>query len=491
MALITIKNLTFHYDGSYDYVFENASFSIDTDWKLGFIGRNGRGKTTLLKLLMGKYPYSGSISSSVEFDYFPFEIEDDTELAADIAERVSGVDERWKLLREINLLEMDESVLYRPFCTLSGGEKTRILLAALFLKEGNFLLIDEPTNHLDMEARRAVAKYLNGKRGFILVSHDRAFLDECIDHVLSINRATIEVMKGNYSSWQREKDRRDNYEISENARLTSEIERLREAARRTASWSDRLESTKIGSGAGDRGYIGAKSAKMMRHSKAQQSRINREIEKKEGLLHDVEYDEKLKLHPEEYFKETLIHASELALYYNGRQICNGIDFTLKRGERIALIGSNGCGKSSVLKLILGQDIDHTGVLNLGSRLKISYVPQDMSFLKGSLDAFANECEIDMTLFKTILRKLDFKRVQFEKDMSELSMGQKKKVLIARSLCEQAHLYIWDEPLNYVDVISRLQIEALILEYRPTMLFVEHDRAFVSEIATRSIELQGR
>ena len=109
---------------------------------------------------------------------------------------------------------------------------------------------------------------------------------------------------------------------------------------------------------------------------------------------------------------------------------------------------------------------------------------DMSFLSGSADDFAAESEIDLTLFKTILRKLDFKRTQFTKDMSEFSMGQKKKVLLARSLCQRANLYIWDEPLNYIDVISRLQIETLILEYKPTMLFVEHDEAFVNDIATK-------
>lgn len=146
--------------------------------------------------------------------------------------------------RELGLLGVDESVLPRPFATLSNGEKTKLLLAALFLKENNFLLIDEPTNHLDLDGRRLVAKYLKSKRGFILVSHDRAFLDECIDHVLSINRSTIEVIHGNYSSWQREKTRRDDYERSENSRLTAEIANLRNAADRIASWSDKVEATK-------------------------------------------------------------------------------------------------------------------------------------------------------------------------------------------------------------------------------------------------------
>lgn len=486
MSIISVRNLTFCYEGSFDNIFENVNFTIDTDWRLGFIGRNGRGKTTFLRLLMGDYAYEGSITASVHFDYFPFAVTNESLTAAEILLTVSGIAEYdfWRAERELGLLGVDESVLPRPFVTLSNGEKTKLLLAALFLKENNFLLIDEPTNHLDLDGRRLVAKYLKSKRGFILVSHDRAFLDECIDHVLSINRSTIEVIHGNYSSWQREKTRRDDYERGENSRLTAEIANLRNAADRIASWSDKVEATKIGGGPCDRGAIGAKAAKMMRHAKAQESRLEREIEKREALMHDVEYDERLKLHPEPYFRQNLLLSKDLSIFYGDRCVANGISFTLNRGDRIALVGRNGCGKSSLLKLLIGQPIAHTGTLEIGSRLTVSYVPQDMSFLSGSADDFAAESEIDITLFKTILRKLDFKRTQFTKDMSEFSMGQKKKVLLARSLCERANLYIWDEPLNYIDVISRLQIETLILEYKPTMLFVEHDEAFVNDIATK-------
>ena len=153
---------------------------------------------------------------------------------------------------------------------------------------------------------------------------------------------------------------------------------------------------------------------------------------------------------------------------------------------MALLGGNGSGKSSLLKLICGEVFPHTGLVNIGSRLILSVVPQDALFLSGDLSVYAKEQEIDETLFKAILRKLDFSRVQFDKDMRHLSAGQKKKVLLARSLCQRAHVYIWDEPLNYIDVLSRMQIEELILAYQPTLLFVEHDRAFCDNIATKSV-----
>jgi lincosamide and streptogramin A transport system ATP-binding/permease protein len=167
-----------------------------------------------------------------------------------------------------------------------------------------------------------------------------------------------------------------------------------------------------------------------------------------------------------------------------------MNFALHRGERLALSGGNGCGKSSLLKLICGEGIPHGGMAALGSRAIISYVPQDTSFLVGDLDEYVNQHGLDGTLFRAVLRQLDFSRVQFEKDMRDYSAGQKKKVLLARSMCQEAHLYIWDEPLNYVDVLSRMQIEDLILAYEPTMLFVEHDRAFCGKVATGTVQFMA-
>lgn len=170
---------------------------------------------------------------------------------------------------------------------------------------------------------------------------------------------------------------------------------------------------------------------------------------------------------------------------------------LKRGERILLQGKNGCGKSSILKMILcdagmrlpgEKDLCVQGQHELAAGLEISYINQDTSFLRGSLDAYMERESLDGSLFRAILRKLDFERIQFEKPMEEYSEGQKKKVLIASSLLKPAHLYIWDEPMNYIDIFSRMQIEELILEYEPTMLLVEHDRDFGNRCATQVITI---
>lgn len=489
MSLIKVSNLTFSYEGSYDNVFENVNFQIDTDWKLGFTGRNGRGKTTFLNLLLGKYEYSGSISAGVNFEYFPFEVVDPELNTIEVIESIYPDYALWMIMRELSLLQVSDDVIYRPFNTLSNGEQTKVLLAALFLKENSFLLIDEPTNHLDMHARRVVSDYLNLKRGFILVSHDRAFLDNCIDHILSINKTNIEIQKGNFSSWWLNKRLQDNFELAENERLQKDIAHLSSAIKRTSDWSDKIEKTKIGTGVSDRGYVGHKSAKMMKRSKAIESRRQSAIDEKSRLLKNIENSERLKMSQQpEFYTDRLVELIDISILYGSKVACENVTFRIEQGDRIALCGRNGSGKSSIIKLICGEEIAYTGTLRRASQLKISYVSQDTSHLRGNLSDYAAANGIDESIFKTTLRKLDFSRIQFEKDISDFSGGQKKKVLIAKSLCEKAHLHIWDEPLNYIDVISRIQIEELLLEYTPTILFVEHDEEFFRNIATKIVEL---
>jgi lincosamide and streptogramin A transport system ATP-binding/permease protein len=370
-----------------------------------------------------------------------------------------------------------------------------VLLAALFLKENSFLLIDEPTNHLDLNARIIVSDYLNSKHGFILVSHDRAFLDNCIDHILSINKTDIEIQKGNFSSWWQNKEMQDNYERSENEKLLKDIKRLSSAAKRTSDWSDKAESRKIGfdptiteKNIGRRSYQGGKSKKMMSRAKAIEERQLSAIDEKSKLLKNIENSDSLKISQLAFHTNRLVELERLSIFYGEKKACENVSFTIEQGDRVALYGKNGSGKSSIIKLICGEDITYTGTLRKASQLKISYVSQDTSHLSGNLTDYARSSDIDESLFKTILRKLDFSRVQFEKDISDFSGGQKKKVLIAKSLCEKAHLHIWDEPLNFIDVISRMQIEELLLEYSPTILFVEHDSEFCKNIATKIVEL---
>ena len=488
MSLINVTNLTFAYDGSYENIFENVSFQLDTNWRLGFTGRNGRGKTTFLNLLLGKYEYRGSISASVAFSYFPYHVKDPSMLAIDAVEQMHPDYEYWRVAREMAKLALEDEVLYRPYGTLSNGEQTKLQLAVLFSKENNFLLIDEPTNHLDIRGRELVSRYLSGKRGFILVSHDRSVLDGCVDHILSINKSDIQICKGNFSTWWENKARQDAFEQAENEKLKREISRLEETAREKATWSDRTEATKIGSHVFDRGYVGHKAEKMMARSKAIEKRQTAAIEEKSRLLKNIERSDDLKIFQTPFHTKRLAELKNVTIDYGGGAVCENISFEIRMGDRIALQGPNGSGKSSIIKLLCGENIPHTGDVWLGNGLKISYVNQDTSGLRGKLTDFARESGIDESLFLAMLAKLDVPKAQMEKDMSALSAGQKKKVLLARSICEPMHLHIWDEPMNYIDIISRMQIEAVLKEYKPTILFVEHDKAFCENVATKVVEL---
>lgn len=521
MSRINVSNLTFWYEGSYDNIFENVSFSIDTDWKLGFVGRNGKGKTTFLNLLLGKYTYEGSISSTAVFDYFPYHVTEEQmhRNTIELLEELQPDYEFWKVLRELDLLKTDQEVLYRPFETLSHGERTRVMLALLFARDGHFLLIDEPTNHLDSDAREVLREYLNQKKGFLLVSHDRRLLDACIDHILVLNRSSITVEKGNFSSWWANKEKKDEYERAKNKKLKGEIRKLEASARKTAAWAEKIEGTKIGfdpikeheRSKDTRAYIGEKSKRMQQRRKNLQQRQQKAAADKAELLKDIEEPVELKLTPLIHHKEVYVRCRDLTLAYGSHEVISGFHMELKRGERIILRGRNGCGKSSLMKAILnlpgvqvlnGGIEEHpaepeikrasecmiSGILEAANGLKISYINQDTSHLKGNLNRYIEKLEEEESLFKAVLRQLDFDRVQFEKNMEEYSEGQKKKVLIAGSLLKPAHLYIWDEPMNYVDIFSRMQIEGLIRKYCPTMLAAEHDTVFAENVGAQVIKM---
>lgn len=494
MSLISVNDLTYYYDGSSDPVFDGATFSIDSSWKTGLIGRNGKGKTTLLRLLTGELDSNGAVTSNMEFLYFPFDIPDRELTGSELAELICPVAEQWEILRELSTIGTDCEVLYRPFRTLSGGEQTRLLLCLLFLHENSFLLIDEPTNCLDSAAREAVAAYLERKSSFILVSHDRDILDRCTDHTLSINRANIELVRGNYSVWKENFDRRQSFEEQQNEKLRSEITHLKAAARRSKNWADKAESTKIGfdptkveKSLTRRAYIGAKSKAMMKRASNIENRRESAVEEKSKLLKNRESAETLKIPAITHRSEVILTLDKVVPTYDGTPLCKPVSFSLRNDRRLCLSGHNGCGKSTLLNIISGSaDIKYEGSIFKAPGLTISHLEQDASGISGSLDDYAETHGVDPDLMRAILAKLDFSRREFLSGIETYSEGQKKKVMIACSLSKPANLFIWDEPLNFVDILSRVQLEKLLSDNAPAMLLAEHDRYFCENTGTDRI-----
>ncbi len=267
MTNISIKNLTFAYPGQAALI-DNANFELDTSWRLGLLGRNGRGKTTLFKLLQNKLPYTGTLNVSVPLAYFPQPLGDQTKLALYCLQETGNFLE-WELKRELRLFKISEDLLWQPFNTLSGGEQTKLMLCALFCQADHFFLLDEPTNHLDLAGRKELVAYLKQKKqGFIIASHDRTFLDQTIDHTLVIERSQVRLENGDLASYEMQKKRRDSHDIQQNAKTRHELKRLKQAALTKENWASQAERQKQNNSHADKGFIGRRAAKVMKRASA-------------------------------------------------------------------------------------------------------------------------------------------------------------------------------------------------------------------------------
>lgn len=498
MSKIEIKNLTFGYDQQEQPLFDHANLNLESTWKLGLIGRNGRGKTTLLKLLQGQLPYTGEINQQLAFVYFPQTVPDPSATTYDVIDALSP-NELWQVQREMNLLKLSDDILWRPFQELSGGEQTKVLLALLFSDEDHYPLLDEPTNHLDMTGRQQVAEYLQAKQqGFIVVSHDRHFIDQTTDHILAIEKNQLELQQGNYASYQQQKNRQDNYEQQQNTKLKKDISRLQTTAREKATWSFSREKDKYGdprikgSGAiGDTGRIGARAARVMQKAKNLNRRMENEISSKQDLLKNIETVDPLGINFQPTFHKQLITAKNFQLSYQDQPLFAPLTWQLNQGECLALVGANGTGKTSLIKALLGQFTGETvGELELPRNSQISYLRQNYEDNHGSLTDFAEENQLDLELFLNNLHKLGMPREVFRSKIESMSMGQRKKVELAKSLATPAELYLWDEPLNYLDLYNQDQLVTLLKEQRPTMILIEHDQDFIQAVAQQTVTLHA-
>ncbi|MFD1318373.1 ribosomal protection-like ABC-F family protein [Loigolactobacillus zhaoyuanensis] len=496
MSKIEIKNLTFGYDGQAQPLFKQANFLLDSQWKLGLVGRNGRGKTTLLRLLQGELPYQGTIQQHQQFSYFPQSIRDQSQLTNDVLAEISTA-EQWQIEREMRQLGLAPDLLWRPFSTLSGGEQTKVLLAVLFTATGAFPLIDEPTNHLDLRGRQQVAAYLQQQRqGFIVVSHDRHFLNQVTDHTLAIEKSQISSYQGNFATYEAQKQLSDSFEQAQNSKLKKDIGRLKQTAAEKAKWSQSQEGDKYGDprkkGSGavyDTGFIGARAARTMKRSKHLAQRMETEISEKEQLLQNIEQVDPLTMAFQPSHQQRLLTVAQLQLGY-AQPLFQPLNFELLQGQRLALIGPNGAGKSTVVHQLLHQfNGTVQGTIQQPQQLKISYVRQNYTDNRGMLTEFATTQGLDYTMFLNNLHKLGMPRDVFNTPIELMSMGQRKKVELAKSLSLPAELYIWDEPLNYLDVFNQEQLEQLILAVQPTMLLIEHDQAFIDHVATQVVTLK--
>jgi len=338
---------------------------------------------------------------------------------------------------------------------------------------------------------------LQQKTGFIVVSHDRQFVDDVVDHVLAIEKSRLVLYKGNYSVYELQKQQKDAYEQEQNSKLKKEIGRLKQTAAEKAEWSRGRERDKLGSptkkGSGaiyDTGAIGARAARTMKRSKAIVKRMEDQIQDKSALLKDIEWIDPLKMTPLVSHHDVLLEAEHFQLGYE-QPLFKPLTFAIRQKERLGIQGANGSGKSSLIASILGTfDGQQTGTIKTAHGITISYVRQNYEDNCGMLTEFAQEHGLNYQDLLNNLKKLGLERAVFQTPIQQMSMGQRKRVELAKSLATPAELFIWDEPLNYLDVFNQKQLEEVIHLVEPSMLIIEHDRYFLEQVSTKLLTLTG-
>ncbi|HAT55876.1 MAG TPA: hypothetical protein DCW31_11690 [Lactobacillus sp.] len=483
MSTIQIDQLTFRYPGADMPVFDKLSLNIDTNWRLGLIGRNGRGKTTFMNLLRGRLSGQGIIKNSVTFNYFPDSHIDGDQTVMSVMTETGA--EEWQASMELDRIGLDETYEQRVFETLSGGEQTRVLLARGFVNENDFPLIDEPTNHLDIEGREAVGAYLKQKQGFICVSHDESFLNLFVDHVMSLNRSSVDLVAGNVDAWQTDKSRRDNAAETQNEHLRHRIKQLSSRANIQRDWAEKRERESNDSASR------RIAKKLMRRAKVFEQRTDTAIEQRKGLLNDVDQVDKLRTNVQQTGGgQLLVSFRDFSVKRADRPLFKPISLDFHRGDRLAIIGPNGVGKTSLISLIRGREsLNYDGYLMNALPKDIGYLSQQFTdfITDGSFDTWRDHH--DATTVWNLMHQLGVSRPRLKAPTSEWSMGEMKKAALAVSLSEPHEILIWDEPTNYLDIDARQQLRTLLQQVQPTMILIDHDRHFIAETSTQEVILK--
>ena len=520
MAKLELKDLSFYYDEFYHPVFEHVNLRLNSDWNLGLIGRNGKGKTTLLNLLSGELePSSGKLERIGSISKFPYpydkkytntldvikecigkyatmeheleQLQKELEKGTDYLDAYCDLQEHYanadgyemenRIEAELDQFGFSKDILERDFHTLSGGEQTCMFIIALFLRKDPFVMLDEPTNHLDVEKRGLLCEYLKKKNGFILVSHDYEFLDQVVDHILAINKADITLEQGNYSTWKRNMMQKEEYERKLQEELIKEISALEQRAEKSRDWSGIGNKQKYPFAChartnGTRAY--------MRMAKRSEQKILDDIEQKKTLLRNVEEEKDLSILNQMKIEESIIRLEGFNFSYDKKPLIENLYLSVEPGDRVWIQGKNGAGKSTLLKIIMGE-LDNSDVYYVEG-VKIAYASQIPKWDSGDIvDLIKPE---EKELFDKMCDAFDLPEDKYTRPLETFSSGELRKIDLARALSQSSDLLILDEPLNYMDYLFKAQLKKAITDQELTLIFVEHDREFGKAIATKTVYL---
>ena len=510
MIDISVSNLVKEFEVGHK-ILDGLTFQVDTGERVGLLGPNGCGKTTLLRILTGVMDYDEGdvviapgkrIGLISQIPVYPagYTVEDvlatafeplremEREMAA-LAEQMGeesdpallarydkltaafeaagGYETDTKTNKVCNGLTIPQSMREQLFDKLSGGEKTRVNLARLILEDTDILLLDEPTNHLDLRATEWLEEYLDKFKGTVLtVSHDRYFLDKVVNRIVEIQAGKAEFYSGNYSFYVVEKERRYEEKLRQYEKEQAKIEQLEKAAEQMRVWA----------------YSGMD--KTFKRVKSMEKRIERmrttDRPTRERKM-EVRFGER------EFRGDEVLTIKGLTKSFGDRTLFSNLGLEVAGGERIALLGDNGSGKTTLLKILLGEEEPDSGKVRMGPTVKVGYLPQHVHFdhpERNLVDTLIYEQDCTAQTARNRLAAFKFRGEDVFKPVSALSGGEQSRLRLCMLMDEKINLLILDEPTNHLDIQSREWIEEAVEEYEGNLLFVSHDRYFIDRFASR-------
>ena len=510
MIDISVRDLTKAFEVN-NNILDGLTFQVQHGERVGILGRNGTGKTTLFRLMVGELTEDkGEIDIArgkrlglvSQIPRYPagYTVED---VLATAEERLNAMQARMRKLEELMAVSSDRALLSeydellsrfemlggydaevrrskvangldippamrgQLFDSLSGGEKTRVNLARLILEDTDILLLDEPTNHLDMHATEWLEDYLLHFKGTVLaISHDRWFLDKVAQRIIEIVNGKAEFYNGNYTFYAEEKQRRYEELRRQYEKNQKEIAHLQKAADDLHLWA----------------FMGAD--KLHKRAFSMEKRIAR-LQTAEKPREDKKLS--VRFRQKEFFGDEVLVLEDVAKSYGEKKLFSGIDELIEPGERIALIGDNGTGKSTLLRCITGEETPDRGWIHLGPAVKSAYLPQLVRFddpSRNMVDTMLWEAKCDPQTARNRLAAFGFRGEDVFKTVSVLSGGEQSRLRLCILMRDDINFLMLDEPTNHLDLLSREWMEDALMDYSEALLFVSHDRWFIEKFATR-------
>lgn len=492
---IIFENLYKDYQGK--VVFSGISGRVDKNDKIGLIGINGVGKTTLARILSHLEGYEeGSIKyspQSLRIIYMNQALDRFEESNAyEFLFGSSGKkDKELKIRKALSKVGLKEDVYDKAINTLSGGEKTKLMLCKVLAEDFDLLILDEPTNHLDMESSRWLEGFISKlNKTIIIISHDRYFLDKTVTKIWELSSKALKEYEGNYTKYKLEKEIATQNTIREYEKQQDKIEHLKEIIDDRKEWFSKAHKA-----ARQNDFLRSKAKKhvsVMRAKERELERIQKNsIERpKEDAAACFDILNKSIINTK--LPQYLVQGRDLYKAYEDRIIFKEAEFNIRRGEKAALIGSNGAGKTTLLRMINGVDDNYSGSLTVNPSVKIGYFAQELDnldFDKSILDNVLSN-ETTQGEARLLLACLLFKGDDVFKKVENLSMGEKCRTAFAKLILSGANLLILDEPTNYMDIVSKEKIEEILKEFKGSIIFVSHDRYFINKLATKIIKIDN-